>query len=80
MSAILSVRFIEAAPIGEGSEMSHHVHDSKLVGGRVAVCTFDKDPRFVRIVTKTYKGEDFVNLIPLSNVSSVVPAFKKDEK
>lgn len=80
MSSILSVRFLDAVPIGEGSEMAHHVHDSKLVGGRVAVCSFDKDPRFIRVVTKTSKGEDFLNLVPLSNVSSIVPNSKKDDK
>lgn len=73
MSPIASLRLINAAPIGTGAEMLNHIHEGILVSGKKAQVSFDKDPRFVRVVTPGRDETDYVDLIPLSNVASIRP-------
>lgn len=66
---ILRVRLVCAQPIGKNAVVEHHLSFDSTIDGVTPVITFDKDPRFLRM---DLPGKDYFELIPISNVATML--------
>lgn len=66
---ILRIRLAAPAAIGRGAVVEKQVGFDSLIDNVRPVLSFDKDPRFLRV---DFPGQAYFELIPLSNVASLM--------
>lgn len=65
---IENLRLAVAAPMGKGSVVMQYFYNGVRIDDATVTCSFDKDPRFIRV---EFGGKDYFELVPLTNVTSM---------
>lgn len=66
---ILRIRLVEAAPIGRGAVVEKQIGYDSRIDGVTPTLSFTRGGRFIQV---TFPGKEYVELIPLTNVATIM--------